>query len=686
MGFFDNILAKINIFGLLLLYAGILTSANGVSLENVPKNRENFNKKPTKIDENCSPVTYHFCNSDSLNYTIYTSRSVNENSEFIRSLDDYTLTAQLLYEFVPLTDYSFCLLRWKKLICSAWFPNCATSGKNSPVVEKELKGQPAEPRLSGQLAEREKPAQITELPICRETCDNLMQECSPETALNELFKEKDSVHDFLLKYAENFKKSAFDNCKIFPKSTENPNCNPFSEIILTRPKIVTNETLPELSASFNGNISQPVSISCSFISEPKDKPSEQYKLIRYWVLYWALVCLISSLFTFGTFLIDRSRFKYPEKATVFISFCYVMISAVYVIGFFAKTSVSCTENRTALGKLPETQAKIGLNSEVSRGLGNFGCVVSFAVQYYFLMALSIWWVVFGLAWFLAAGLKWCQDIMDRTLWFMFHGVAWGVPAVKTVFIIASKEIDGDVFTGTCFTGYSNPVFLWSLVVAPFAIYLITGFVLLLTGFVSLYLIRKEIRKEPNMSEKAERVIFRVVMFVLIYVMAAAILISVFLYEDSIRPRSCGWYRESQGLSSGETSLDLDSETETYSGCYYPSTTALIVKYFMLFIPGTLAGFWLWTPKTLSTWKNFLCFSRNGAKKVKQNNIVNNPKAQTTESKSVRVHISPDQTPSPHGRTFTDLERAILCHPMNRNQFNHPSALLNTKFKDLGSFV
>ena len=584
----------------------------------------------------CVPVSYYFCSPSALNHTIITSREVNENSDYLRSLDDHTNTASVLYEFMPENDASLCFLRWKKLICSSWFPKCVV-----PISSTTPAPEGATRKHAGSE-------------VCRETCNDLMSECPPEKAMNEIFLEKDKIYSLLLDYAENFKINAFKKCEIFPPKADNPNCDPRKDLILAKPSN-TSQTDP------NKNLS----LSCSVGWGTDEKPTEQYRLVRYWVLYWALVCLISSVFTFATFLIDRSRFKYPEKATVFISFCYVMISAVYVVGFFVKTSFSCSQ--TVAG------------SEVSRGLGNFGCVVSFAVQYYFLMSLSMWWVVFGLTWFLAAGLKWCQDIMDRTLWFMFHGFAWGVPAIKTIFIIASKQIDGDVFTGTCFTGYSNPIYLWSLVIAPFAIYLVTGFTLLLAGFVSLYLIRKEIRKEPNMSEKAERVIFRVVMFVLIYVMAAAILISVFLYEDSIRPRSCS---RKNPFMLGKTSMGDET------GCLYRrSTTALIVKYFMLFIPGTLAGFWLWTPKTISTWKEFLSTSKKESKRVQQ--IERSPR-QAMESKSVRVHISGGTAAtspvSIQSRPLTDLERAILCHPMNRGHFQHPAALLDTKFSDMGSFL
>ena len=528
----------------------------------------------------CAPVTYHFCEPEALNYTIYTNSERAHDTDLHRTFDDYAMEAQVVYRAIMKIEATLCLARWRKLICSSWFPDCDKS--------------------TGQVT-----------PVCQETCHNLMAECPPAKAMNEVFREKDMLYGFLLESVEKFQK-AFKDCSDFPKSEnlDSPRCKIYPELVEnpTARKVFKIESEIEPSAA---TISQ-TSATCNITAQNTDTNTKhQYKLIRYWVFCWALICFFSCIFTFSCFLINTHRFKYPEKATVFISLCYIMIALTYITGFFASTTWSCTNSSNG--------------SYISKGLNNFGCVISFAVQYYFLMALSIWWVIFGLSWFLAAGLKWCQETMEKTLWFMFHSVAWTVPALKTIFIIFRQEIDGDPYTGTCFTGYTNPIFLWSLVVAPYAIYLVTGFILLLMGFISLYLIRKEIRKEPNVSEKAERVIFRVVMFVLIYLMAAAIVLSVFLYEDSLRPKKC----KNPGIFNSQTA-NSNSEPDAID-CFYPSTTALILKYFMLFIPGTLAGFWLWTPKTLRTWQELF-----GKYSI---SLGPAPKMNGSESKSVRVQIS-----------------------------------------------
>lgn len=44
-----------------------------------------------------------------------------------------------------------------------------------------------------------------------------------------------------------------------------------------------------------------------------------------------------------TFLIDPSRFRYPERAIVFLAICYLVVGCAFVAGLGAGDSVSCRE-------------------------------------------------------------------------------------------------------------------------------------------------------------------------------------------------------------------------------------------------------------------------------------------------------------------------------------------------------
>ena len=46
---------------------------------------------------------------------------------------------------------------------------------------------------------------------------------------------------------------------------------------------------------------------------------EEIGLSRKWILTWSVLCLVSTLFTVSTYLIDRERFRYPERPIVFLA-------------------------------------------------------------------------------------------------------------------------------------------------------------------------------------------------------------------------------------------------------------------------------------------------------------------------------------------------------------------------------
>lgn len=66
-------------------------------------------------------------------------------------------------------------------------------------------------------------------------------------------------------------------------------------------------------------------------------------VLRYWVASWAAVCCASCLFTVLTFLIDPSRFRYPERPIVFLAICYFIVGCAYVAGLGAGDSVACRD-------------------------------------------------------------------------------------------------------------------------------------------------------------------------------------------------------------------------------------------------------------------------------------------------------------------------------------------------------
>lgn len=158
---------------------------------------------------------------------------------------------------------------------------------------------------------------------------------------------------------------------------------------------------------------------------------------RLWIGIWATLCALSCLFTVLTFLIDTDRFRYPERPIIFLSVCYLMVAAAYVMGWSSGDSISCQ------GPFPSTISgtRIPNHSVITQGTKHEPCTILFMVVYFFSMASSIWWVILTLTWFLAAGLKWGHEAIEANSQY-FHLAAWAVPAIKTISILAMGKVDG----------------------------------------------------------------------------------------------------------------------------------------------------------------------------------------------------------------------------------------------------
>jgi frizzled protein 1/7 len=165
--------------------------------------------------------------------------------------------------------------------------------------------------------------------------------------------------------------------------------------------------------------------------------ADEKHFARIWIGVWSMLCFASCLFTVLTFLFDMNRFRYPERPIIFLSGCYLAVSAAYVAGFAKGDSIACRPPFPS----PANYPRLRMVSTVSQGTKHEACTVIFMVLYFFSMSSSIWWVVLTLTWFLAAGLKWGHEAIEANSQY-FHLAAWAVPAIKTITILAMGKVEG----------------------------------------------------------------------------------------------------------------------------------------------------------------------------------------------------------------------------------------------------
>lgn len=331
--------------------------------------------------------------------------------------------------------------------------------------------------------------------------------------------------------------------------------------------------LPNASATLPGLAARDA--ACALPCRGAFFTRDEKEFAAVWVALWSGLCAASTLMTLTTFLIDSQRFKYPERPIVYLSACYFMVA----LGYLARLALG-HEEVACDGTLLKTSAN-----------GPSACTLVFILVYFFGMASSIWWVVLSFAWFLAAGLKWGNEAIAGHAQY-YHLAAWLIPAAKTVAVLLAGAVDGDPVAGICYVGNTSPENLKKYVLAPLIVYFALGATFLMAGFVSLFRIRSVIKRQGGIgsgskADKLEKLMIRIGVFSVLYAVPAGVVIGCLAYEAGGYE---GWLRR---VACGGSCPGAGAR---------PLYSALILKYFMALAVGITSGVWIWSGKTLDSWR------------------------------------------------------------------------------------
>jgi frizzled protein 5/8 len=330
---------------------------------------------------------------------------------------------------------------------------------------------------------------------------------------------------------------------------------------------------------------------------------------HFWIVFLAISCFLSSSLTAITYLIERARFKYPERPIIYLCMCYVCISSGYLLRFILFNSENTTcEVDGSLKAWP----LMGSNSS---------CALIFVLVYYFTIASAMWWIVVAFTWFLAAGLKWGIEAITKYNHY-FHLFAWLVPSLATITVLGLGLIDRDPISGICSVGNANTQNMHLFVIAPLLVTLLVGIGFLLLGFVALFRLRNTIKQQQHEqrmhfnTNRLENLMLRIGVFAVLYTVPTTCLIACNLYEQHYRVE----WENSLICKQNEVLLNVQLTSDHPCFLYSmdktearkkPEFAIFMIKYLSCMTIGILSGFWIWTHKTLCSWKYFvqhvLCF-------------------------------------------------------------------------------
>lgn len=308
--------------------------------------------------------------------------------------------------------------------------------------------------------------------------------------------------------------------------------------------------------------------------------SADVKFATVWISTWGIICFLSTALTVTTFLIDHKRFKYPERPIIFLSFCYNLYSIGYLIRAFGGYKNIICEN-SENGK-----------HVVIEGMSVTSCTLVFFFLYFFGMASALWWVILSLTWFLSSALKWGHEAIEKYS-SLFHAISWTVPTIQTIVALVTRKVDADKLSGLCYIGNTNSKDLLLFVALPLLIYLLIGTLFLCMGFVALVKIRKELRRERN-TNKFERLVLRIGVFSVLYSVPASVVVGCFLHE----------YNRLKRMEEKTENIFACLTNENCTDDILPKPELFFLRYFMLLVVGVTSGVWIWTSKTLNSWRRF----------------------------------------------------------------------------------
>ncbi|XP_015173735.1 PREDICTED: protein smoothened isoform X1 [Polistes dominula] len=375
-----------------------------------------------------------------------------------------------------------------------------------------------------------------------------------------------------------------ENTKLFPKSCKNDirelKFNTSGKCL--KPLIPTDNML----AIFDGVDGCGTQCNDPFFT------SDEQKQIHSFIAWAAGICCAFNFFTVVTFLIDwRSANKYPALVIFYINCCFMVSCIGWLVQFTpgSRDVIVCRKDGTLRMSEPSGE--------------NLSCVVVFVLIYYSLMAAMVWFVILTYAWHMSfQALGKIQDRIDKKGAY-FHLIAWCLPLVLTVTIMALGEIDGNSVTGICFVGYSNHTVRAWFLLGPLVIVLLVGGYFLSRGLITL--IRLKISSQEIISERASSKIRETIVRMGLFSIFtfAAVIVTCYCHIHEFQ-HSWEWrksFRDYMICSITTKYADI-SECKMKAR---PSVAKLQLHLFSPFFAGVLMSSWVWTGSTVHTWSRFI---------------------------------------------------------------------------------
>ena len=192
-----------------------------------------------------------------------------------------------------------------------------------------------------------------------------------------------------------------------------------------------------------------------------------------------------------------------------------------------------------------------------------------------------------------------RDILTKRAPY-FHMIAWTIPSVLTIIILALNKVDGSYISGICFVGYNSAVDKGLLVYLPLSCSLVVaGYFTVNTVKLLLEIIR-EVKKgviPPESGAKVKSTVTRIVVFSSVIVVSVITAMICHIYTVY---RQDSWQLGLEQL----VECHISQQVGGAAACsleHKPSLIMLQLELLCMFAAGVLCSSWVWTRNSVTSW-------------------------------------------------------------------------------------
>lgn len=521
-------------------FAGILQALNDTRFESL-RTREDFTSDEI-YESRCQPMNIPFCESIGYNQTMLPNFLGHQTQQDV-------ITEINIYH--PLIQVG-CSPDLKLFLCTVYAPICFDHVNES------------------------KPLYL--LP-CRSLCESARQGCSNQLkTFNREWPQKLQCDRFPDK-KDKICASKDDEPKLPNERSDGPG--------FVCPK---NFEVPSYTLRLNRKTYNNCAMPCDDVL--LDKNTTPIVKLSTGVL--AIVCIVSTLFTCMTFLVDTKRFKYPTRPIIIIAFCQLIVAICYFIGFLTNNSISCNEPVEPPKSLPNMR----MIRPVTNGNKKGSCTLQFMTLYFFQMSTMFWWLMMTISWYMIARLKWAPEAVSNVSRY-FHLFSWTIPALLTFYLSVLGNIEGDSLTGTCYVSVTNQESIRLYVMYPSLICLVGGCGLLIAGFKSIWDSRENLKQNyGSQTDEHYKLVIRIGLFSLLFITSTMILLYCHHYEqNNLNSWMLSWL--SRICKNREYSIPCPLNNFSHNA---PHFSVFMFKYAATMAIGIISALFMLSEKTLIAYR------------------------------------------------------------------------------------